>query len=389
MSNYDHAEITAVHPPGTALAQYAGGQVEEYRARIVMAPDDAKALDDQLRACTLAVLREGVDYGVIPGTNGDKTLKKPGAEKLLQWFGLSFTCDRVEIDHDADGRREGVTYRCTVTKGLPDGRIITVTTCEGYAGYDEDKFYQTAEQAQFKAEAKERYWAAKDRRVANPNKWKYLTEYRAPWNTVIKMAQKRAIVGATIDATAAAGLFAQEEEVPPPRADDDGVVIADSQPADDPWDGYTTAPPRQDQPAPPPPDDGWPGVDQAIKDAASFKTEAEGQKLWREAGTAHRQGRCTRDEADHIQNLVNARVADRRKEACSRLLRLLSEDDPWRAKVEELSDGDDDGAREALGELGRLKAAGTVDETRAGRISRAIIARFPKAAVQDPEDGDA
>src|SRR6202030_879325 len=103
------------------------------------------------------------------------------------------------------------TYRCTVTKRLGDGRIVPVTTCEGYAGYDEAKFYQpVTDAARHKAEARERGWAAKDRRPADPTKWNNHTEYRAPWNTIIKMAQKRAIVGAVIDATAAAGLFSDE-----------------------------------------------------------------------------------------------------------------------------------------------------------------------------------
>ena len=55
-----------------------------------------------------------------------------------------------------DGRWAGVTYRCTVTKDMPDGRKVIVATCEGYAGYDEDRFYLTAEDARRKAEEKER-----------------------------------------------------------------------------------------------------------------------------------------------------------------------------------------------------------------------------------------
>ena len=67
----------------------------------------------------------------------------------------------------------------------------------------------------------------------------------------------------------------------------------------------------------------------------------------------------------------------------TRLLRQLSEADEWRLKVEELSDEEE--ARDALRELGELTAAGTVDGKRSGRISRAIIARWPRAALADPE----
>lgn len=213
----------AVVAPGTALAPYAAGTVEEYRPRIVMSPDDAKALDDQLRECMKAILREGVDYGPIPGGDKDKkNLLKPGAEKLLQWYGYGSRSIEVKIERDdpeypsgiADrARRIGVTYRTEVTKTLADGREVVVATCEGYAGYEEDRYYQPAEQARAKAESKERFYAEKDQRPPNPRKWEFITDdYRAPWNTLIKMAQKRSYVGAAIDATSAAGLFTQDME---------------------------------------------------------------------------------------------------------------------------------------------------------------------------------
>ena len=402
------AEVTAVHAPGTQLAAYAPGAAEEYRPRIVMLPEDAKALDDQLRACMLAVLHKGVDYGTIPGMGDKPSLFKPGAEKLLQWFGFGFASERGEVERDSGGNRIGVTYRCTVTKGLPDGRKVVVATCEGYAGYDEDRFYTTAEQAAAKAEARERDNAARYNRKPNPAKWANATEYRAPWNTVIKMAQKRAHVGAAIDATAAAGLFTQdlEDMTPPPADSDDTRAPGHAQSAGDTWDNSTPAPPRQGRKAehssgtseddqwyvrPEPglaggtPEDSQRWADLAIQQAASFKTEAEGNKLWREAGARCIAGDCTPDEQTHIQNLVVARITDRRREASGRLLRQLSESDDWRPKVEELTD--DEGARAALEELGQLKAAGTMDEARAGRIGRAIVARFPKAAVAGDGDG--
>lgn len=135
------------------------------------------------------------------------------------------------------------------------------------------------------------------------------------------------------------------------------------------------------------PDDGnaW-TVDRALEEAASFKTEAAGQQLWRDAAKAHREGRCTRDEADHIGNIIQARIDDRRREASARLLNLLSETDEWRAKAEGL--GDDDEARSALEELQQLVGAGQMKDDRAQRIARGIIARWPKAAIK-AGDGNA
>src|ERR1051325_7452805 len=48
------------------------------------------------------VMREGIDYGKIPGT--DKlTLLKPGAEKLCTLFGLTCRFDLVRSVEDWDG----------------------------------------------------------------------------------------------------------------------------------------------------------------------------------------------------------------------------------------------------------------------------------------------
>ena len=274
----NEAQVSAVHAPGTELAPYAERPVEQYQPGLAMSPQQAKALDDQVRACTRAVLREGTDYGVIPGT-GDtrKVLLKPGAEKLLQWFGFGFDCRCLEVERDDKGSKQGVTYRCTITKRIGDpqrGLLVDVATCEGYAGYDEPKFWQSAEEAQRKAEAKERMWAKKDRRVANPEKWKHLGEYRAPWNTVIKMAQKRAIVGATIDATAAAGLFSADEL-------EDTPVPADGAPS-------------------------W--YEQALETALTFTDRVNGQELWRETAVAAREGLCTPAQATHLQNRIEQRI---------------------------------------------------------------------------------
>jgi hypothetical protein len=172
--------------------------------------------------------------------------------------------------------------------------------------------------------------------------------------------------------------------------DEDGVVVDDppqqlaersgGTPEDDQWYVRPEPGPSGDQP-----ENGQRWADTAIAQAAAFKSEAEGQKLWRESAAAVLDGRATPGEATHIQNIITARVADRRKEASELLLRHLSEDDDWRDQVRGLTT--DDEAREAVEELGRLKGSGTMNETRAGRIAAAIIARFPKAAIAG--DGDA
>jgi hypothetical protein len=213
--------------PGAEVVLHQAAAVQEYRPRLLMDPDEARAQDQALRAAMQAVLTEGTDYGTIPGTD-KPSLYKPGAEKLLQWFGFGHRMERAETERDG-GSRVGVTYRCTVIKAMPDGREITVAVCEGYAGYDEERFFSTAEDARAKAERKERANASRYERPVNKGKWEHITDdYRAPWNSVIKMAQKRALVGAALQATSASTLFTQDMEDAPrqdsPEASAAGVL---------------------------------------------------------------------------------------------------------------------------------------------------------------------
>jgi hypothetical protein len=128
-----------------------------------------------LREMLRSVLTEGEDYGLIPGTK-KPTLFKAGAEMLVLASGMRF--DQCRLDDEGAREHEGITYRCTVYRG-----DYPQAVCDGYAGYDERNF-------------------------APPNK------PRAGWNTIIKMAQKRALVGAALNAVAGSALFAADLDDP-------------------------------------------------------------------------------------------------------------------------------------------------------------------------------
>lgn len=128
------------------------------------------------------VLRSSHDWGLIAKK---KVLFKSGAERLLLWARLGHRMEQVDIERDDDGKRYGVTYRCLV-HSLDNPNVI-VATCDGYCGYDEP-----------------------DREV-HTDRWNKEVP-RAPWNTIIKMAQKRALVGAALQATGTSSLFTQDLE---------------------------------------------------------------------------------------------------------------------------------------------------------------------------------
>jgi hypothetical protein len=405
-------EASAVHAPGTDLTAYQPQALDEYRAGFVMDPAEAAALDEQLRNCMRAVLKENVDYGTIPGMGDRPSLFKPGAEKLLQWFGFGFENDQASIERDADGNRIGVTYRCTVTKELRDGRKVTVSTCEGYAGYDEDKFYVSAAAN----ERKERHNAQKYERSPNPLKF---AEYRAPWNSVIKMAQKRSLVGAAIDATAAAGLFTQDLE---DMRGDDGptgeqftaaaqAAVAALPPAvrtalggwyrgrrwaaPARWSAQqwcealqeagklTVAQDRAPQAGEPAaaaqeasPGGAW--LDEALaKATGDTLTDKECRALWAEsAGKVHAR-EITKADAKRVQDYLRARLADLAQEAREARVKAtgLEDDDPWAVKILAMASREE--AEGALAEIDGQRQATLIDAARATQLTAAIEACFP------------
>ena len=353
--------------PSTEIMPSTVAVMDEYRPRIVMAPEEAGALDEALRANMKAVLRDGVDYGVIPGTGTKPTLLKPGAEKLLQWFGFGHTMEVAETERSADGAWIGVTYRCTVTKGMPDGRTVVVATCEGYAGYDEDRFYLSAEAAT----AKERAMAERYQRGVNKSK---CVEYRAPRNSVVKMCQKRALVGAALQATSASTLFTQDVEDSEPAVTPGAALAAAASsmmgdlpgevrtalaawyrsqrwPEPSNWDaeqwcaalvqaGRLSAAPGPaeatdvpEQPA------SW--FDGALDASLSFADEAAGKTLWAEVVTRKNAKEISVAEADDLKERIKARWKELAEVVEGTVVEPLDPASPWAQKIEEVASADD------------------------------------------------
>lgn len=143
------------------------------------------------------------DYGVIPGTK-KKCLLKPGAEKLLRLFNLGARVRLVDKEVDRMANFAMFTYRAEVYH-LRTSAVIA--ECEGSANSQEVKY--------------------KERTVwrKNPKGVKEMIKEETPisdvLNTLMKMAQKRALVGATILATAASDYFSPDLEDGNPLAAQD------------------------------------------------------------------------------------------------------------------------------------------------------------------------
>jgi len=151
----------------------------DYTPSVAVTLEQAVENDRRLHQMVQKLMRKDVDYGVVPGTP-KPSLLKPGAEHLLHFFGLGHRVECTEQITDWEKGFFYFKYRCDVFKTRVDGLVIQVSSCEGSAN-------------------------SKEKRYRNQDVYSIV-------NTLQKMAIKRALVGATLQATATSGMFTQDIE---------------------------------------------------------------------------------------------------------------------------------------------------------------------------------
>lgn len=134
------------------------------------------------------------DFGTIPGTP-KPCLLQPGAQKILRLFGLGVRVKQVDKEIDRHANFAMFTYRAEVIH-LKTGNIVAES--EGTANSQEKKYknrtvWFTNKSGQRESKMEE-------------------TPIFDVLNTLMKMAQKRAMIGATIQATGASDFFTQDFE---------------------------------------------------------------------------------------------------------------------------------------------------------------------------------
>ncbi|WP_304459242.1 hypothetical protein [Alicyclobacillus sendaiensis] len=166
-------------------ANVVHAQTVEYVPSIVVTLEQAAENLRKLDQIRREIMRPGIDYAQIPGTD-KPTLQKPGAERLLQFFGLGHKVECINKIEDWEKGFFYYQYRVSILKQYPTHTIV-VAECEGSAN-------------------------SKEKRYRNQDVFTIV-------NTLQKMAIKRALVGATLQATATSGFFTQdlEDYDEPPR----------------------------------------------------------------------------------------------------------------------------------------------------------------------------
>lgn len=205
------------------------------------------------------VMHKDEHYGVIPGTGSKPSLLKPGAEKLGFVFRLAPKFEIIERNLNGEHREYQVTcnlqqihterffgsgvgscstmegkyrYRAEVLEG-PDGNPVTVP-----GAYWDSRDPKLLGGAQFSTKKVDSKWVIAHK-VEHPNPADY-------YNTVLKMAKKRAHVDAILTATAASDIFTQDVEDMPEviKQPEKNVTPVRSAPA---WDQIPVAKPAEGQ----------------------------------------------------------------------------------------------------------------------------------------------
>jgi len=248
----------------------------------------AKERRDAMVAFVREIMEVGRDYGIVPGTGSKPALFKPGAEKLKTFFGLTNRFVPVEREQDWTGKSHNgepffyYWYSCQLWRG-----DILISEADGSCNSWESKYrYRKAERVcpncgqsaiiKGKTEygggwlcwSKKGGCGAKFRdgdtqiesqdtgRVSNP-------DVADQVNTILKMAQKRALVAAILIGVNASEFFTQDledfesgEEEPPVttkrgllrRASENHAGPEDTDPPPTAQDQRDNAPPAATQP---------------------------------------------------------------------------------------------------------------------------------------------
>lgn len=175
---------------------------------------------NQIQYLMKEVLKEGEHYGTVPGCGQKPTLLQSGAEKIAYMFHLvpTYEVNRSDL---GNGHREYEVH-CALTNRdtgeVVGGGMGTCSTLESKYRY--------------------RYkWVnGQKAREENP-------DIADTWNTVLKIAKKRAFVDAVKSTTAASDIFTQDIEDMPQqfRSQQPGKQQAPAQAAGHPIDAYKLA----------------------------------------------------------------------------------------------------------------------------------------------------
>ncbi|NOU68356.1 hypothetical protein GC096_30475 [Paenibacillus sp. LMG 31461] len=208
-------EVTVIQPQ-TSSGQAGGGAIIDYE--FGSATDLRKKLADMKQKLNLTkeffreVMQEGVDYGIIPGTD-KPTLLKPGAEGLCEFYNFAPTIASKVEDKNFETGYYGVDITIRL---IHRGSGSIIGEGVGHANTFESRYrWRWVSEKDLPKGVEKEDLVSKERTGKYGKYQSYRMEnddMHSIWNTVLKMAKKRALVDATLAATRSSGIFTQTEQ---------------------------------------------------------------------------------------------------------------------------------------------------------------------------------
>ncbi|MCE5329886.1 hypothetical protein LLG07_06105 [bacterium] len=183
---------------------------------IVMTIDEAKGEFNELQRFVKSVMKEGSDYGIVPGTE-KPTLLKPGAEKLAHLYGLTSEVEFISSVEDWDKPFFNYVIKTKLFHFKTGIKVAEgIGSCNSYEARYRYRWVFESELSEYdkanKDELKRKEFYSKKQgknyvmyRVLNDDIYSQI-------NTIQKMAEKRSYVDAVLKATRTSDSFTQDME---------------------------------------------------------------------------------------------------------------------------------------------------------------------------------
>lgn len=206
-------------------------QPENQSLVIVQPAQQLDQFDDRkksMRKLVKTQMKEGIDFGVIPGTQ-KKTLLQPGAEKLANLYSLIPTFELTKEIEDFDKGFFYYRYLCKLSYNVPltkegakgnlevyDAKTVPAGEAERSCNSREKKYLYNTVPERFATDEQKKNVISRFTKQERGYTNTYLKVKNTPeesaddTNTIQSMAQKRALVAAVRTATMASDIFLEE-----------------------------------------------------------------------------------------------------------------------------------------------------------------------------------
>lgn len=224
-------------------------ELVRYEEKIgALSVQDVRSQVNLMQQIMREIMHKDEHYGVIPGTGTKPTLLKAGAEKICLTFRLD---PQYEIEQKQEGQHLTIVSKCTLyhipsTQRFGSGMGSCSTKESKYAYRQASKKCPECGNETI-IKGKEQYgggWLCfakkggcgakfgdEDKRITDQPTGRIPNDDLADqYNTVLKMANKRSLVAAVLNATAASDIFTQDIEDMPQYAEPQPKTAAQANP---------------------------------------------------------------------------------------------------------------------------------------------------------------